>query len=147
MPTYHPITVRFIRRTANGSAERNPRLDDILTIHKLGENNLRVVYVEQTVDGIMRDTALMTYQKLTHYLMRIFWMLAIDEDPFQSVQFYIPGYPQILIKVCTVQNNLPVLMDIIINTCWHWPVVARAATTEPIGMIPTEVPPPPPAPQ
>jgi hypothetical protein len=144
MPNHHPITIRFIRRTRNGGAEGNPRLDDILTIYKLGENNLRVVYIEQTEDGIMRDMALMTYQKLSHYLMRIFWMLTIDDDPFQSVQFYIPGYPQTLIKVATVQTNLPILMDIILNTCWHWPVVARPSAADTTA---TEGPPLHPVPQ
>ena len=119
--------MRFIRRTANGRAETNPRLDDILTIYKLGENNLRVVYIEQTQDGIMRDTVLMNYQKLSYYLLRIFWMLAIDEDPFQSIQFYIPGYPQTLMNVQSLQQNLPVIMDIIMNTCWQWPVIARGS--------------------
>jgi hypothetical protein len=125
MPSHHPIDIRFIRRRPNGGAEANPRLDDILTIQKLGENNLRVIYIEQTEDGVMRDTTLMTYQKMLHYLTRIFWMLSIDEDPFQSVQLMIPGYPQILISVATLQAHLPMLLDLIINTCWHWPVIAR----------------------
>ncbi|NDE15068.1 hypothetical protein EBZ80_09080 [bacterium] len=125
MPGHHPIDIRFIRRRSNDRAEANPQFDDILKIHKLGENNLRVTYVEQTEDGVMRDTTMMTYQKLVHYLLRVFWMLSIDEDPFQSVQLIIPAHPQILIGVSTLQTHLPVLLEIIVGTCWHWPVISR----------------------
>lgn len=129
MPGYHPIHIRFIRRRPNGGAEQNPQLDDVLSIQKLGENNLRVTYTEQTEDGVLRDTTLMTYQKMIHYVMRIFWMLSIDEDPFQSVQMMIPGHPQVLIHVRTIQAHMPVLLEIIISTCWHWPAISRYEDT------------------
>ena len=89
---------------------------------------------------MLRDTTMMTYQKLLHYLLRIFWMLSIDEDPFQSVQIMIPGYPQILIGVNTLNSNLPYIMDIILNTCWHWPAIAtrRTGAEAEAPLIPTD---------
>ena len=91
MPSTHSIQLRFIRRTLNGLPENNPSMDDILLIHKLGENNLRVTYTERSIDGEMSDTTMMTYQRMIHYVSRILWLLTLDSDPFYSVQIMIPS--------------------------------------------------------
>lgn len=124
-PPHHPIFIHFIRRTANGHAQTDSRLDDTLTIQKLGENNVRVTYTERSEDGKLVDTTLMTYQKLIHYLYRIFWMLSLDEDPFQSVQLIVPGYPTTLIRVDTLRGQLGGVMDVLVNTLWQWPTIGR----------------------
>lgn len=125
-PPHHPIYIHFIRRTANGLAQTDSRLDDTLSVQKLGENNVRVTYTERSEDGRIVDTTLMTYQKLIHYLYRIFWMLTLDEDPFQSVQFIVPGYPTTLIRVDALRGQLGGMMDVLINTMWQWPTIGRA---------------------
>lgn len=124
-PPHHPIYIHFIRRTANGAAQTDSRLDDTLRIQKLGENNVRVIYSERSEDGCIVDTTLMTYQKLIHYLYRVFWMLSLDEDPFQSVQLIVPGYPTTLIRVDTLKGQLAGVMDILTTTMWHWPTTGR----------------------
>jgi hypothetical protein len=125
MPTYHTITLRFIRRRQGGVPEQNPDLDDSLRIQKLGENNLRVTYTERSEDGAICDTTLMTYQRFFQYVWRVLWMLTIDVDPFQNVQLNIPGYPVILLPVTTINQNMVTIMDILMTTCWQWPVVGR----------------------
>lgn len=129
-PPHHPIYIHFIRRTANGMAQTDSRLDDTMRIQKLGENNVRVTYSERSEDGTLMDTTLMTYQKLIHYLYRVFWMLSLDEDPFQSVQFIIPGYPTTLIRVDSLRGQLAGVMDILTSTMWHWPTIARPEAGE-----------------
>jgi hypothetical protein len=128
-PPHHPITLRFIRRTANGSAQTDPRLDDSLVIQKLGENNVRVTYTERTEDGRIVDTALMTYQRLIHYVYQIFWLLSLDADPFQSVQFMIPGFPTTLINVIDVRAQMSHIIEILSSTLLHWPTISREETT------------------
>jgi hypothetical protein len=124
-PPHHPIYIHFIRRTANGRAQTDSRLDDTLQVQKLGENNVRVTYTERSEDGRIIDTTLMTYQRLIHYLYRIFWMLSLDEDPFQSVQLIVPGYPTTLIRVDTLRAQLGGVMDVLVNALWHWPTIGR----------------------
>lgn len=125
MPSTHSIQLRFIRRTPNGVAENNPLLDDLLVIHKLGENNLRVTYTERTVDGELSDTTLMTYQRMIHYVSRILWLLSLDSDPFNAVQVMVPGYPTVLILVSRIQEQAITILDLLVNTCWHWPTAGR----------------------
>jgi len=107
-PPHHSIYIHFIRRTANGTAQTDSRLDDTLQIQKL-----------------------MTYQKLIHYLYRVFWMLSLDEDPFQSVQFIVPGYPTTLIRVDSLRGQLAGVMDILTATMFQWPTIARPEAGEP----------------
>jgi hypothetical protein len=125
MPTTHTIQLRFIRRSTAGTPEPNSALDDILLIHKLGENNLRVTYTERTEDGELADTTVMTYQKMIHYVSRILWLLSMDSDPFFSVQVMIPGYPTVLIPVSRIQEQSVMILDLLLNTCWHWPAAGR----------------------
>lgn len=124
-PPHHPIFIHFIRRTANGLAQTDSRLDDTLRIQKLGENNVRATYTERSEDGPLVDTTLMTYQKLIHYLYRVFWMLSLDEDPFQSVQLIVPGYPTTLVRVDTLRGQIGSVMDVLVNTMWQWPTIGR----------------------
>lgn len=132
-PPHHSIYVHFIRRTANGLAQTDSRLDDTLQIQKLGENNVRVTYTERSEDGRLVDTTLMTYQRLIQYLYRIFWMLSLDEDPFQSVQLIVPGYPTTLIRVDTLRGQIVSVMDVLASTLLHWPTIGRPDASDESG--------------
>ncbi len=109
----------------------NPATDDTLRISKLGENSVRTIYIEKSGDGAVIDTSLMNYQGLMAYLYRVFYLLGLDEDPFASVQFFIPGYPTILIEVATLHANVNTLMELVMSTCWSWPAVGRLAPRAP----------------
>lgn len=131
MPQHHDILLRFLRRGAGGQARMNPATDDTLRIAKLGENSVRCIYMEKSGDATNIDTVLMNYQQLLAYLYRIFYMLGLDEDPFASVQFFIPGYPTILVEVATLHANVHTLMELVMSTCWLWPAVGRLAPRTP----------------
>ena len=119
----HPITLRFLRKTRTGLADPDPRTDDQLTIVKLSENSVRVVYRE-IQDGIqLMDVNHMNYMQLNAYICRIFWLLALDDDPFKSVQFFIPGYPTILIDVTKLQAIIPQILEMLSSTYTSWPLI------------------------
>lgn len=129
MPSHHAITIRFLRQQANGFANGRPSTDDILTVTKLGENSVRLVYSEASDDGKTIDVMQFTYQQFIAYLYRVFWLLGLDEDPFKSVQLFIPGYPTILLEVGTLRQNVNVLLELVMSTCFAWPTIGRLPTT------------------
>lgn len=125
MPAHHAITIRFLRREATGFADGRPSTDDVLTVTKLGENSVRLVYTENSGDGKTIDVMQFTYQQLIAYLYRVFWLLGLDDDPFKSVQFFIPGYPTVLIEINSLQQNVNVLLELVMSTCFAWPAIGR----------------------
>jgi hypothetical protein len=119
------MEMRFIRRTQDGRADPDSQHDDLMRILKVGENSVRVVYSERSADGVISDTIVLTYFQLIVYLQRIFWMLSIDEDPFQSVQFFLPGFPTVLLQVNTLQQNVLRILEMVLSSCVMWPTVTR----------------------
>ena len=122
---YHIIQIRFIRRTRAGIADNNPQNDDILKIIRLGENSVRLIYTEKSDDVVMVDVMNFNYHQMVSYLYRLFWLTGLDEDPFQSVQFFIPGYPTFLIQVPALKDNVTRILDLIVSTCWNWPTIGE----------------------
>lgn len=125
MPSYSPIILYFIRRPPPGRTDSVPGRDDCLRLEKVGENNIRVIYTERSSDGAIVDTTMMTYQRLTHYLLRLFWAVSSDEDPFQAVQIMIPGYPSFTLGVEAFKVQAATAIDMILTTCWQWPTISR----------------------
>jgi len=120
-PGHRDIQIRFIRKNADGTANSNRKNDDLLRISRLGENNIRTIYVERDEEYATVDIVLCTNHQLLCYLYRMFWLTTIDEDPFHSVKFYIPGFPTFQLTVASVQFYIPNLLDLILSLCWNWP--------------------------
>lgn len=116
------ITIRFLRKLE----EHDANTDDILWIYKLGENSVKTVYREY-MDGTRYTNSVntMNYQQLFTYLYRVFWLLGIDDDPFKSVQLFIPGYPTSLLRTDVIQKNMQGLFDVLMNSIWNWPRFAN----------------------
>ena len=125
MPRHHEIQIRFIRRLENGTAEPDSTRDDILRISRLDINSLRVVYTEKSDMKSVVDITLCTNQQLLAYLYRVFWATGLDEDPFKSVQFFIPGYPTFLFEVSTLKQQMPTILDLVMSLCWNWPTIGN----------------------
>jgi hypothetical protein len=125
MPRHHEIQIRFIRRLENGSPEPDSTRDDILRISRLDENSMRVVYTEKSDVKPVIDVAICTNQQLLAYLYRVFWATGLDEDPFKSVQFFVPGFPTFLFEVSTLKQQMPAVIDIITSLCWNWPTIGH----------------------
>lgn len=125
MPTHHAIEIRFLRTGSDGRVMPNTA-DDLLRITKLGENSVRVVYTERGRDGPTVDVSQFNYHQLIGYLYRVFWLLSLDDDPFDFVNLAIPGYPVILFKVASIKENMQHIMELMLNTCHAWPSIGRA---------------------
>lgn len=97
----------------------------MLRVSKLGENSVRVVYTEKSSDGVTIDTMQFNYMQFIGYLHRIFWLLSMDDDPFESVNIALPGHPIILLRVELLQKNMPNLLELFLSTCHTWPTVGR----------------------
>jgi len=123
MPQYHSIQIRFIRRVARGRAETDPERDDILLMTRQGENSIKLVYTEKNDDGPVTDVMTYNHQQMLSYLYRAFWLLTLDEDPFQSVQLFLPGYPTCLILVTAIKENMARILDLIYSVCLTWPTI------------------------
>jgi hypothetical protein len=124
MPSHRAIEFRFIRQTNQSQP------DDILKITKLGENSVRTIYTERSDDGVVVDVHTQTYQSALVYIYRIFNLLTLDEDPFQSVQLFLPGYPTVLLSIATLRANIPLLMESLAATCTQWPAIGRRVETQ-----------------
>ena len=138
MPAHHSIVLRFVRKGEHPGSTAPPSEDDVLRVSKLGENSVRAVYTEKSNDGAIIDTMQFTYIQLIGYLHRVFWLLSMDEDPFESVNIALPGHPVVLVRVETLQKNMPYLLELFLNTCYTWPAVGRPEATDPrIGLPPS----------
>ena len=114
----HPITIRILRRDETKQA---PECDDRITITKLTENRLKVVYTEKSEPDVHVDVSYMGYQQALIYLSRVLYMLTIDNDPFLSVQFLFPGYPITLLQIPNLKDRIPMIIETFWTTCMAWP--------------------------
>lgn len=117
-PSYNTIFIYFLRhRDINRHTT-----DDVLTIKKTSENQVKTIYKEWNEGRSPAvDIQTLNYQQLFAYLWRIFWMVGLDEDPFVSIQFMIPGYPCIMVSIGKLQANMTPIMELLMSTCWSWP--------------------------
>ena len=133
-----PIEIRLIRQNANGIAYTNPSRDDVHNIRKIRENLIHVVYTENSGDGKIIDIHRMNYQQFMAYLYRLFSLLTLDEDPFQSIQTFVPGYPTILVTVDTLKANQSMVMEFLFNTLWNWPSIGAPVSGAPVSGDPID---------
>jgi hypothetical protein len=126
MPAHHAIEMRFIRNPNSISG----RTDDVLRITKLGENSVRAVYTEISGAERVIDSMVMSYQQFIVYVYRLFFMLTLDDDPFVSVQLFIPCYPTILLKVANLHKNINIILEMLASVCYTWPSIGRPQEPE-----------------
>jgi hypothetical protein len=118
---FNPMTIRILRRH---HTEERPEFDDKITINKITENRLKVVYMEKSGMEPVVDIAYMGYHQFVTYMHRILFLLIIDEDPFLSIQFMIPGYPSTLISVTNLKSNFVPIMELLWSACFTWPTAS-----------------------
>jgi len=101
--------------------EQTPEFDDKITITKLTENKLKIMYIEKSGPDTIIDVSYMGYYQFMAYMNRILYMLIIDEDPFLSIQFMVPGYPSTLIMIPNLKERVMLLLELLWSTCVTWP--------------------------
>lgn len=115
---FNPITIRILRRC---HTEQRPEFDDKITIQKLTENRLKVTYVEKSGLEPIVDISYMGYHQFLTYMYRVFYLLAIDDDPFLSLQLMIPGYPSTLVTIPSLKWQTPHLLELLSSALYTWP--------------------------
>jgi len=115
---FNPITIRILRRH---HTEQRPEFDDKITVTKLTENRLKVVYVEKSGLEPIVDVAYMGYYQFLTYINRILYLLILDDDPFLSIQFMVPMYPSILVEVPNLKYRLTPILEFLWSACFTWP--------------------------
>lgn len=120
MPRHRSIQIRFIRKGVP-----DPSRDDILKVTKVGENSLRLVYSERNAYDTFTDYLHVSYAQFIAYMYRTILLLTLDEDPFQSVQLFVPTYPTLLLSVSALKENTGYILEMITNTMSNWPLASR----------------------
>jgi hypothetical protein len=115
MSTYPNIMIRFLRKVEKDGAGT----DDVLKVHKFEENRVRVTYNDKNDHSTYVKS--LTYDQLHDYLFNVLWAVSVDEAPFKSVQFSIPGYPCLLITVATLKEKLDDIMEMLASAYSSWP--------------------------
>jgi hypothetical protein len=113
------MTFHMIRRADLN--RRSGNQDDTIKVTKLGENSVRVVYTEKTDDGSTIDVMTFNYHQLLCYLHRVFFLLSLDDDPFQSMQLILPGHPMSLVPVAEIKKHAPMILELVMSVCLTWP--------------------------
>ena len=128
MPRHRSLQIRFIRKGVP-----DPSRDDILKVTKVGENSLRLVYSERNAYDTFTDYLHVSYAQFIAYIYRTILLLTLDEDPFQSVQLFVPAYPTLLLSVGALKENTGNILEMITNTISNWPMASRF--NEPEGPV------------
>jgi hypothetical protein len=98
----------------------------------MGDNLNKIIYTEKNNDEATVDLITYTNQQLIAYLYRVFWLTNLDEDPFQYIQFFVPGYPTSLLTIPALRQNIPNAIDLVASTCLNWSTIGQVRTDDPV---------------
>ena len=110
--------------------------DDVITIHKPGDELFSVTYSDR--DSHFRYSFDASRDQVIEYLYSILDMLRIDEEPFHSIQITLPAYPAINVKVRSLsEKTVTTIMKPIKRSLLKWLVSTchssyRASQTYPV---------------
>jgi len=110
----NPLIIRIYTKEESG-------LDDKITVTKLAENSLKVIYLERTHNEPQTDIFHMSYHQFITYMHRVLYLLIIDDDPRVSVEFMVPGYPTILVNLPNLKDRFMPLLELLWSACLTWP--------------------------
>ena len=110
----NPIIIRIYTKEESG-------LDDKITITRLAENRLKVIYLERAQGEPVTDIFHMSYHQFITYMHRVLYLLIIDDDPCVSVEFTVPGYPAILVNLPNLKDRFMPILELLWSACMSWP--------------------------
>jgi hypothetical protein len=108
--------------------DKTSKSDDIIKIRPSEDNErlLNVLYLDK--DSKKNYTFDDSWDNVVLYLQRILTVLPYDSDPFKSVQFTLPAYPSVMIKVEDLEYEekyLATVFDMMKSVVNGWPVSNR----------------------
>lgn len=87
----------------------------------MSENTVRISYTEKNEYDAFIDYLTVNYTQVIAYIYRTITLLTLDEDPFQSVQFFVPGYPSLMVGVDKLKEQTGYILEMISSTLLNWP--------------------------
>jgi len=123
--TYFAPIVVYLTRCKEGADS-----DDVIKIQPSQDKQglLNVYYKDK--ESKKNYTFDDTWEKVAVYLRRIFTVLPYDSDPFESVQFTLPAYPSVMLKVEDIpyeEEFLQTMFRMMRSVVNGWPVSTRKA--------------------
>jgi hypothetical protein len=91
---------------------------------------VRIFYTEKNDYDTFTDFLTINYTQVIAYIYRTITLLTLDEDPFQSVQFFVPGYPTLMIGVDKLKEQTSYIIEMISNTMMNWPLIGYDHATD-----------------
>lgn len=113
-----PITLRFLRKS--GARDISGKKDDVLSIYKTSAGyNLVYNDQESSVKTYTRD---LTQQQVMQRLSNALRLVAVDDDPFDSVQLLVPNAPSVLLSPEALTSSIRDLFyDTVEAAIEEWP--------------------------
>lgn len=106
------ISLRIVRdRSA-------PEKDDIVRIQKQNEHTCVVSY--DVANSIHRFRFAAHLRDVSHYLYSMFDLMAMDDDPFQSVQFDAPGFPSVIFQLPLSKENVRTMVSVVKDVIYSY---------------------------
>lgn len=109
------IHIRIVR---NRRAENE---DDTITIFPDNQSGFLVTYK----DGLTTKTKNQfncTPSDAVEYVYSVLDLIQIDEDPFEIIQFDLPGYPSVMLTIKNLKTaTIRRLMYVVRNVIYNWP--------------------------
>lgn len=119
---FAPIVVHLTRSKQDASQ------DDVIKIRPSKQNDrlLNVYYNDRESEKNYSFDD--TWDNVVTYLERIFAILPYDSDPFYSVQFTLPAYPSVMIRVHDLPDDTEFVDTVFLmmkSVVDGWPVSTR----------------------
>lgn len=119
---FAPILVYLTR------SKKNADKDDLIKITPSSDNERLLTVFYKDKDSNKNYSFDDTWDNVLVYLKRILMVLPFDSDPFYSVQFTLPAYPSVMIRVEDILDD-----DVFIETVFEmmksvvngWPTSTR----------------------
>ncbi len=118
-PFYSKVLLRFI-----AEKDQDASKDECLWISKTGEDEYEITYHIQSI-GKKRTQYSMSRKDVEKYLSTVLRILALDEDPYNAIQFEVPHMPYVLLnpKLDSYSRNL--LYDALDSVFDKWPLTVK----------------------
>lgn len=116
-PVHSPILFRFCKKRAPG----NSKTDELMWLHKIGENEYTFVYNDKK--GTQKHTVKnLTRIGVHRYLSTTFRMMHMDTDPYEAIQIEFPHLPVIIVNTKMRSEDRDLIYDALYLTFDSWPV-------------------------
>jgi len=110
------ITLRFIRDHDNAET------DDLLKISFSNAYSYKIVFKDGK-DNLKNRASNYSRQEVLQYLSNVLRLVAVDEQPYDSVQILAPNVPTVIISPQNLSSQMrDLIYDTVETTMDHWPI-------------------------